>query len=228
MELICFAKNHTSLETDFEVGRINPRARKKDKIKILTEDEVQVTITLSKKDYEGLKRVQSIQAQKGNDSSLSAAISAAIDSYLRKNDPVQKAERNARKNEKPQRAARDEKPEDSKAIQLREDAPASDLEKSVHASGKSVCTYRIAMKKRISLTTAQKHAVISRDGGRCTFRDHEGKRCNSDRYLDTHHILEVQHGGTNDPENLATLCAFHHDLVHQLSLPIEGQINWIR
>ena len=35
-------------------------------------------------------------------------------------------------------------------------------------------------------------------------------------------------GGTNAVENLATLCSFHHDLVHQLSLPIEGQVTWLR
>ena len=238
-ELIEFAKTHTSLETDFEVGRINPKVRKRDKIKIITEDDVQVTVTLTKQDFSGLKRLQSIEAQKGNDSSLSAAVGVAIRYYLSKNDPVQKAERSARDSQKSEKSARSKdaghKVRTEKGsmpkysvlpTQANNPAHASGPNHSFRASNKTVCTYRISVKKRVPLTAAQKHAVTLRDGGRCTFHDSEGRRCHSDRFLDTHHILEVQRGGTNDLENLATLCKFHHDFVHQLKVPIDGQINW--
>src|SRR5262249_527268 len=82
--------------------------------------------------------------------------------------------------------------------------------------------------ERTPLTAAQKHAVFKRDQGRCTHVDASGRRCNQDRWLHTHHIVHVSQGGNNEPENLTTLCSFHHDLVHQLSLPIEGQVNWLR
>lgn len=65
------------------------------------------------------------------------------------------------------------------------------------------------------LTAAQKHAVYLRDQGRCTDTDHEGKRCNSDRWTQTHHIIPRECGGTNDLENLTTLCGFHHRLLHK-------------
>jgi predicted restriction endonuclease len=55
-----------------------------------------------------------------------------------------------------------------------------------------------------------------------------GERCRADRYLHVHHIKMVSHGGTNELSNTTTLCAAHHDLVHQLSLLIEDQINWLR
>lgn len=82
--------------------------------------------------------------------------------------------------------------------------------------------------KRRPLTAAQRHAVFKRDQGRCTHVDLSGKRCNQDRWTENHHIIPVRLGGTNEPENLTTLCSFHHDLVHQLRLEIEGGVNWLR
>jgi len=82
--------------------------------------------------------------------------------------------------------------------------------------------------KRIPLRAAQKHAVFLRDQGRCTHVGMDGKRCNQDRWVDVHHIVLVKDGGTNDPENLTTLCWSHHDLIHQMQLPIEGAVTWLR
>lgn len=89
-----------------------------------------------------------------------------------------------------------------------------------------LCTYRV--EKRQPLKAEQKHAVFARDEGRCTHRDHSGNRCTNDRFLHIHHIRPVSQGGSNEPENLTTLCSFHHDLAHQLALPIEGQVTWLR
>ena len=85
-----------------------------------------------------------------------------------------------------------------------------------------------AHRGRHPLTAAQRHAVFRRDQGRCTHVDAQGKRCDSERYVQIHHIHPVSQGGGNEPENLTTLCSFHHDLVHQLTLPIEGQVSWLR
>lgn len=96
---------------------------------------------------------------------------------------------------------------------------------------KKVCAPRIfegTAAKRVRLTAEQKHAVFVRDGGQCTFKDSLGKRCENRRWLEVHHIIHVKDGGTNDPENLPTLCSCHHDLAHQLTLPLEGQISWLR
>jgi len=85
------------------------------------------------------------------------------------------------------------------------------------------CPGRTTANKRTPLTAEQKHSVNLRDRGQCAFvHPGTGQRCSNDRWLHTHHIQEVQHGGDNHPDNLVTLCAVHHDLVHQLSLPIES------
>ena len=82
--------------------------------------------------------------------------------------------------------------------------------------------------QRIPLTAEQKHAVNHRDGGQCTIIGDDGKRCDHTKWIDIHHVVPVSKGGTNDPSNLRTLCWFHHDLIHQLNLPLEGSFNFVR
>ena len=81
---------------------------------------------------------------------------------------------------------------------------------------------------RQPLKALEKHQVFARDEGQCTFRDPAGKRCADQKWIDLHHIQPVSCGGSNDPSNLTTLCSYHHDLAHQLSLPVDGQVNWLR
>ena len=72
--------------------------------------------------------------------------------------------------------------------------------------------------KRMPLTAAEKHAVDLRDQRRCTHIGSDGKRCFDDRWIHYHHVIHVAKGGSNHPDNIVTLCSFHHDLVHQLAL----------
>ncbi|MGE0527944.1 MAG: HNH endonuclease, partial [Bdellovibrionales bacterium] len=81
---------------------------------------------------------------------------------------------------------------------------------------------------RLRVTVAQREATLARDGGRCTHVDAQGRRCSEDKWLDVHHIRPVSAGGGHHLDNLTTLCRHHHDLVHQFSLPIEGQVSWLR
>lgn len=99
--------------------------------------------------------------------------------------------------------------------------------KNSNSTPNSVKQSRFSTARR-PLTAAQRHAVFKRDQGRCTHVDLSGKRCNQDRWTEKHHIVPVNLGGTNEPENITTLCSFHHDLVHQLSFEIEGGLNWLR
>jgi hypothetical protein len=60
-----------------------------------------------------------------------------------------------------------------------------------------------------------KHEVNLRDQGQCTHRYPDGKRCQSRRWTDMHHVIELAHGGSNTAGNLSTLCAGHHRLLHE-------------
>jgi 5-methylcytosine-specific restriction endonuclease McrA len=189
-ELIRFAKSHTSKQIEAEVARRNPKASSRDRIKMISGDTAQLTITVSAEFLEMLKRVESLEGKKSG-----PAIESALRVYLKHKDPVQKAKRAQKKSELCARRVRLKKPNVS---------------------------------KRIPLSAAQKHAVFARDEGRCTHVGPDGKRCGSDRWVEIHHIRPVSAGGGNEPENLTTLCSFHHDLAHKLSLPVEGQTTWLR
>jgi hypothetical protein len=81
---------------------------------------------------------------------------------------------------------------------------------------------------RSKITAQEKHVVHARDQGRCTYVDAQGKRCESERWLHLHHMRPVSEGGSNSPENIRTLCASHHDLVHQLSFEVGKKPETLR
>lgn len=191
-ELIEFARTHTSREIDFEIARRHPSARGRDRVKPVSEDQVQITITVSKAAYEDLLRAQSLLAQRGRESTMSDVVTEAASLLVNAWDPVKKAER-----------------AEKRRTQVVKVVPAEEL-----------CPNRVARKP---LTAEQKHRVFLRDRGRCTHIDGDGNRCNSDRWVDVHHIVLVSRGGSNEPENLTTLCSFHHDLVHQFSFGTERE-----
>lgn len=59
--------------------------------------------------------------------------------------------------------------------------------------------------------------VLKRDRGQCSI---EG--CGSRHRLQPHHIKERREGGDHDPDNLITLCWYHHHVViHQLGFKID-------
>jgi hypothetical protein len=60
--------------------------------------------------------------------------------------------------------------------------------------------------------------VMRRDGCRCRVPG-----CRSARFLEVHHIVHREHGGTHEPSNLLVLCGGHHDQHHQGFLTIGGR-----
>jgi hypothetical protein len=74
--------------------------------------------------------------------------------------------------------------------------------------------------KRKPLKRITIHAVNQRDQGQCTHVSRIG-RCEQKRWLDRHHIVPVSNGGTNEIENLTTLCHAHHKLMHRPLLNAE-------
>lgn len=43
--------------------------------------------------------------------------------------------------------------------------------------------------------------------------------------LETHHIIERQHGGSEDPSNLIVLCKYCHTAVHQLRNQLKSKLH---
>jgi hypothetical protein len=59
------------------------------------------------------------------------------------------------------------------------------------------------------------HAINKRDRCRCKALLPDGTICDSGFWTQIHHIIEVKDGGTNDLENLITLCGNHHRQWHK-------------
>lgn len=182
---------------------------------------------------ETLVKVKRGSALMKSGTDLDAAINIAFEEYLERHDPVRKAKRALdRRNLGRTMANRETSKNTIERPASHENGGKVDVTAENPIQGASTpstanfCLYRNLQRK--PLTAEEKHQVFARDGGQCTHRHPDGSRCENEKFLHIHHIKPVSQGGTNDPENLTTLCFFHHDLAHQLTLPIEGQVTWLR
>jgi len=211
-ELIDFASRHSSRETDLEVARRAGRDG----------NERRSSLKIPVRVLQKLKHVQSLMGQVG---SFEAMLESLADYYIEREDPVKKAERALAK--RAAAAAESGSASSERSEQAESDRSESDCseraesersERTEAARAKSRTPSRnSAHPQRKPLTAHELHTVNARDGRRCTFIDANGNRCPNERWLHVHHVQSVARGGTNDPENLITLCAAHHQLVHQFS-----------
>jgi hypothetical protein len=67
------------------------------------------------------------------------------------------------------------------------------------------------------VSPATARLVRRRDRGCCRVPG-----CRSARWLQIHHIIWREHGGTDDPRNLVCLCFAHHQAVHQGKISVTG------
>jgi hypothetical protein len=73
-------------------------------------------------------------------------------------------------------------------------------------------------KARQDVPPRVRRLIFQRDGYRCRVPG-----CRSARFLEVHHIVHREHGGTNDPSNLILACDFHHKQHHDGWITIEGR-----
>jgi len=67
---------------------------------------------------------------------------------------------------------------------------------------------------RRSLPATLKHRVYLRDQGQCSAWDESHQKCQSQRFLEIHHLLPLSQGGKDELENLTLLCSGHHKALH--------------
>ena len=77
---------------------------------------------------------------------------------------------------------------------------------------------------RPSLPRALVHQIHLRDGGQCTYQSSQGMRCTNRRWLEFHHVIPRELGGTDNLENLTTLCSIHHNGIHQTRSAVQNGI----
>ena len=237
-ELIEFAKSHTHREINLKVASINPKKPHRAHVKSVAGDRVRLSVDLPTRTLANIERAQDLLSSRKH-CDKNEAIDTVFAGWLESNDPILKAERAQVREFK--RAAR---------VSRESEIGASGQERAENGTSETAdvksCSNRIFeintaaakvtemraltayVEGRVPIPAAIKHAVALRDRCQCTFVDSLGRRCDNRRQLHFHHILQVSLGGTNELSNLTTICATHHELIHQLSLPIEGQVSWVR
>lgn len=102
-ELVEFASQHTPREIDREVARRKPRSGTPDRARMLSEDLVKLEMCVSRQVLQKLRRAQDIESSKQAQAvGFEAVLEAALDAYLHKHGPVEKAKR--ARTTKPQRS----------------------------------------------------------------------------------------------------------------------------
>jgi 5-methylcytosine-specific restriction endonuclease McrA len=66
---------------------------------------------------------------------------------------------------------------------------------------------------RSTIPPSTRQAVLARDGHRCQIPG-----CGRTQLLEVHHIRPRREGGSNQPENLLSLCGPCHQLLHEKGL----------
>ena len=73
---------------------------------------------------------------------------------------------------------------------------------------------RAEISQRKKLPAKTKHQVILRDRGQCQYLNKLGDRCLESTRIEIHHIRPLHLGGSDNLENLVTLCQEHHRCLH--------------
>jgi len=179
------------------VATANPKEAVKERVKPVAENRSMLVVGISPDLEKKLERVKELVAQStAKPCNLEQALEQMAALFLERKDPVQRAERVTQK-----KSAAVIKPKSTCLSKV-----ASPPKKPAPA---------VARQTRSPIPAAIRHQVMLRDRGECQGKIPQGTRCGCRQWTDIHHIRPVSLGGSNDPDNLLTLCSGHHRLVHR-------------
>ena len=230
----------TQKEIEKDVARISPKAVTNDRAKYVTEDMMEVKFGASEEFVKKLKRAQDIVSQQTKThAKMETAIEKALDIFLEKQDPVRRAERVLERHA-PSRKTNDVPPsmvsvtekhrvdfgysKDSNSqnttlsiqkLSLRRVDPEKSPQMGAALVPTLVPTLGNAPPQRPLLPAKTKHHFFHRDRGQCTHPLPNGERCAQTRWIEIHHRVPKELGGTDVLSNLTTLCSNHHKAVHE-------------
>lgn len=92
--------------------------------------------------------------------------------------------------------------------------PVRKAERNLGKAKKEKAPAEPALRRAHPVAAQTRHAVALRDEGRCTMPLPDGTRCDSRLWLHLHHQQPRSLGGPDTVENLTTLCASHHRMLH--------------
>jgi 5-methylcytosine-specific restriction endonuclease McrA len=181
------------------VAAVNPKEAVKEQVKPITENRSTLIVGISLELEKKLERVRELVAQStAKPCNLEQALEQMAVVFLERKDPVKRAERITQK----------------KLIAKFQSTSLSNVAGAVETNVQKASP-PIAKQSRSPIPAAIRHQVSLRDRGQCQGKTPQGTRCGCKQWTEIHHIRPVALGGSNDVENLLTLCSNHHRLVHQ-------------
>jgi 5-methylcytosine-specific restriction endonuclease McrA len=96
------ASTMTQRELEREVAQINPRFEVKESARYISRERLEIKLCLSDEVLTKLQRVQNLESQKQRrPCNMEATIETMVEEYLKRHDPIQKAERAQSRKQKP-------------------------------------------------------------------------------------------------------------------------------
>ena len=219
------ASTLTSKDLQQKVAEANPKKAVNERLTYITGKRMKLELGVSGEFETKLKRAQDfVSNSKRAAASYEDALEAALDLFLEKRDPVQKARRYSLKIASVKTTGRntgagtDLGTNDTfgagfatqKSHEVRS---LHDINAALRPVSRRVEKASFVRRKPIVAQT--NHNLNLRDQGRCAHYDSHGNRCTNTRWLDRHHRVPVAVGGDNSIGNLVTLCSQHHQLEHR-------------
>ena len=180
-----------------EAMKMNARP---ESIRPVGDGEFQVQVTLNQKQMEKLTRVRELASHSNCGATLADLIEVIADEFLKRKDPLLREVR-------PRAAAGLENLAQCASGAGSEKAGGNGLKNGIRIT-------RSRPSSRKPIKPSIRNLVFKRGKGMCKYIDkNSGRRCGSRYLAEIDHILPVARGGSNEPENLRTLCKVHNGLM---------------
>ena len=227
------AQNSSKYELEQEVAQISAAPKKPERAKACGPDRFRIEFELNAEQHAHEMRAQELVSRKlGRFATLAEVQVFLLKGFLDREDPVRKADRAAKRatNREPDRAAklatnREATSNNCKQTDTSRDGrsadsvvPSNGLGNPDHSAKRRFNPSSCASDRRRKRPAQVEHAVHHRDRGRCRIRMQDGSLCGSTRFTHIHHRIPLADGGTDNLENLITLCSAHHRILHDREL----------
>ena len=212
IELIETCLGKSVIEVQKEFVRRNPEIEKRESVRIISENRLRVSHSVSNALEEKLQRIKMLWTHVDPNMSREDLLDRMAEITLDQIDPVRKTARAKKRAEKAEQSKTEHAPVGS-AAPIIADNSLRVPEVKVETIDSSVPTPDDSGMVRNRQISAETNRLVyeRNDGDGCAFEDETTKkRCGSHFQLQRDHIEPWSHGGSNDSDNLRIFCANHN------------------
>ena len=216
-EWIDLAKKSSKSRLEKMIAIYDPKEAVPERVRFLNNTLLAMQTPIQEKNFEVFSRARELVASElGRPVTIDEAIGYISQFFVEKKDPIEKAERALARAEK-KNFGRPTKTQGTNA----EEYAGHNRDRVADTDQSALATAHAATMPGHSsheLPAGTVHAVNLRDRRCCQRILPDGTICGATWTLDIHHVVERQHGGTDEMDNLITLCKKHHEMEHTLGI----------